>query len=168
MAFKPDITLDDWVKADATVEERISAIRSLAEKSRYSGPYKELFSALAVDLYEVFEKIKVALKDGFQFRDLEEIFVAAAPALYNLYNTIGQWGGDQNRQAIFRDLVVFIYYELEKNLKLPGIAKFFLRLAVRMWGAKKISKCLLMAFDFVDGEIENLTGKAQKFIRDLI
>ena len=166
--FKPDATLDDWVSANATIQERIAAVKAIAEKSRYQGPYLDLFTHAAVDIYDVLEKMKAPLQDGFQFRDLEDFFVIAAPALYNFSQTIHEFGEDRNREAIFRDLVVFIYYELEKHLKLPGFAKFILRFAIRIWGAKNLAKYIIIAFDYVDGKVEVVSDKAEKFVANLL
>jgi len=168
MTFNPDATLQDWIKAGATTEERIKVVRDIVTNSKYDGPYKALFTNLSVSLYDVFVVVKKETADGFQFRDLEPILATAGPALYEIYGKIVAWGKEGEREAIFRDLVIFIYYEVEKFLKMNGFFKFILRTAVRMWVAKKLAKYLLMGFDYFQDKVESIKGKAESFVLNLV
>ena len=168
MSFKPNTTIQDWIKADASVGEKIVTVKNMLNASSYNGKYKELFASLAIEIFDVFATIRREVSDGFQFRDLEVILTQAGPDLYQVFKAISSLGKEKEREEIFRDLIMFIYFELEKLLKMGGFFKFILRTVVRVYGAKKLAKYTIIAFDYIDGKITAVTNKASTFVSELI
>lgn len=152
---------EDEKKMDAEID-RLQRVRQLFAKNGYDGKYKDQFEDVYEDILEAKDIIEDEFEDGFQFSDLEDILVAAAPVLQGIYSEFyGTMKDEKEAQAFLKDLVIFIYYEVEDKIKTWGWLKGILRLALRLYVAGKLAKYMKIAFDYVDGNVTALTDKVQ-------
>lgn len=142
--------------------DRLRRVAQLFAKNKYSGKYRNQFEGVYEDILEVHDVVKEKFIDGFQFSDVEDIIVAASPVLKGIYDEFYYILKDEKEALVFlTELVIFIYYEIEDNIKVWGWLKAIFRLVFKVWAAGKIAKYLKMAFDYVDGNVTNLTNKVK-------
>jgi len=151
----------------ADINKRLETLKVSMEDNGYTGKYRPLFGEFYGDILEAKARIINAFSDGFQLGDLEEIFVVAAPILKKIYTkAIPLLKAPDEAEAFLRDLIIFIYYEIEPLIKSWGFMKFFFRIALRLWIAAKLAKYMKSGFDWADGKITSvaIVAKAKKFL----
>lgn len=156
-------------KAMTAEINRLHQLKELMQKNGYSGKYRGQFEGLYEDILEAKEVILHCFEDGFQFSDLEEIFVAGAPVLKEVYDQcVPLLQDEKEAEKFLRDLVIFVYYEVEPYIQSWGFVKFVLRIALRLWVAGKIARYMKVGFDWADGKVLTaktaVLDKAQPFI----
>ena len=149
--------------------DRLKRVKQLFEKNRYEGKYKNQFEDVYEDILEARDLIEDAFEDGFQFGDLEEVIAAAAPVLKRIYDEFYETMKSEKEATNFlRDLILFIYYEVEAKINTAGWLKGILRLVLRLWVAKKIAKYIKIAFEYVDGKVSIITDKTFEKIKSYV
>ena len=135
--------------------DRAQRVKQLFDQNPYDGKYRKQFEDVYEDILEAKDTIEDAFEDGFQFGDLREIITSVAPVLRSVYDEFyGTLKDDKEAKVFLKDLVIFVYYEIEPKLKANGFVKWILRRALKWYVAGKIAKLLKHAFDFVDGKVE--------------
>lgn len=161
----PDEILDRITEGNENMSaeiDRLKRVKQLFAKNHYDGKYKDQFEEVYEDILEAKDLIEAEFEDGFQFGDLEDILAAAVPVLKGIYEEFyDTLKDDKEAHEFLKDLVLFIYYEVEDKIKTWGWLKGIFRLALRLWVAGKAAKYLKIAFDYVDGNIDSLKGKVQ-------
>ena len=142
--------------------DRLKRVRQLFAKNRYDGKYRDKFEEVYEDILEAKDEIERTFEDGFQFSDLEEVLAVVTPTLKAIYDEFyGTLKDEKEAHAFLKDLVLFVYYEIEENINTWGWLKGIFRLVLRLWVAGKIAKYLKIAFDYVDGEVTVLKDKVE-------
>ena len=153
---------EDDRKVLADQVDRFRRVQQLFAKNGYDGKYRPQFEDVYEDILEAKDTIERQFEDGFQFGDLEEIIVAVSPVLKAIYDEFYATLKDEKEaEAFLKDLVIFIYYEVEDKISSWGWLKGILRLVLRLFVAGKIAKYMKIAFDYTDGKISVLTDKVQ-------
>lgn len=165
----PNDILDDLTRDEVNMAaeiDRLKRVKQLFEKNRYDGKYKDQFEDVYEDILEARDLIEEDFEDGFQFSDLEEVIVTATPVLKRIYDEFyDTMKSPKEAQKFLRDLILFIYYEVESRVKVWGWLKGLFRLVLRIWVAKKLAKYLKIAFDYVDNRISILKDKTYQKIQ---
>ena len=152
------------------INKRLESLNELMEMNGYTGKYRPLFGKFYGEILQAKAKIVEAFSDGFQLGDLEKIFSVAAPILKGIYTEAVPLLKEPSEAEVFlKELVIFVYGEIEPLIKSSGLLKFFFRIFLRIYIAGKIAKYLKYAFDKADGVVNDVMGnkfvqKAQKFV----
>jgi len=152
------------------INERLATLKEMMAKNGYTGKYRPIFGDLYEEILGAKDVMVHVFEDGFQFSDLEEVFVAAMPVLKEVWNeAIPKLKDPNEAEAFLKDLIIFVYYEIEPLIKSWGWIKFFLRIALRVYVAGKIASYMKYAFNKADGAVGDLmnhkfVAKAQKFV----
>lgn len=166
-----DVLSEDEDDMNAEID-RLQRVRQLLAKNKYDGKYRDQFEDVYEDILEAKDAIEDEFEDRFQFSDLEDVLVAACPVLKGVYSEFyGTLKDEKEAEAFLRDLVIFIYYEIEEKIDTWGWLKGILRLVLRLWAAGKAAKYLKIAFDYVDGRVvvakKKVQDKVAKYINVL-
>jgi hypothetical protein len=146
-----------------TEEDRAYRVKQLFGKNPYDGKYREKFEDVYENILEARDLVEDAFADGFQFKDLFEIFSSVSPFIRDIYDEFyGTLKDDKEAKVFLKDLVLFIYYEIEDKLEAGKFVKWILRRAMNWYVAGKLAKYLKLAFDVVDDKVIGTLNSKQK------
>lgn len=163
--FTPDATT---AMIDKIREETLENGKVQFSLNDYDGPYRQLFVFLEGDVCELVTAIRNETADGFQLRDLGAILAKGGPVLERILKKIETMGYREDRERVFNDLVVFLWYEIESRLRVWKLLKPVFGFVVKAFLAGRIARYLILAIDYVNGRVKDIQAKLPAWVNDLM